>query len=95
MVSGTEPGTAPETSEARLKRLRMRSMRRGTKEMDILLSRFAEAELATMDEAELALYDRLLEENDNDLLIWVIGQAPAPAPYAGLVARIAAASARA
>ncbi len=83
-----------ETPEARIKRLRMRSMRRGIKEMDILLSRFAEAELSEMPAADLDLYDALLWENDQDLLVWVTGQQPAPARFAPLVARIAQVSAK-
>lgn len=78
-----------ETPEARLKRLHMRSMRRGIKEMDILLTRYAEAELAAMDPAALDLYDALLWENDQDLLVWVTGQQPAPEKYASLVSHIA------
>ena len=65
-----------ETAEARLKRMRMRSWRRGTKEMDIVLGPFADARLAGMDAAGLALYDRLLEENDQDLMAWLLGQLP-------------------
>ncbi len=79
-----------ETAEARLKRMRMRSWRRGTKEMDLVLGPFADAHLAGMDEAELALYDMLLAENDQDLLPWVLGQHPAPERFAALIARIAA-----
>ena len=44
-----------EDRATRLKRLQMRSMRRGIKEMDILLSAFAAANLAQMDEAQLDL----------------------------------------
>ncbi|OWU85090.1 hypothetical protein ATO6_08560 [Oceanicola sp. 22II-s10i] len=78
-----------ETPEDRIKRLRMRSMRRGIKEMDILLTRYADAELAGLSAAELDLYDALLWENDQDLLIWVTGQQPAPDRYAGMIAHIA------
>jgi antitoxin CptB len=78
-----------EDHETRLRRLRLRSMRRGIKEMDLILSAFA-AGLDRMPPDEVALYDRLLEENDIDLLAWVTGQRAAPAPYAALVARIAA-----
>ena len=35
-----------ETAEARLKRMAMRSWRRGTKEMDLVLGPFADAHLA-------------------------------------------------
>lgn len=79
-----------ETAEARLKRMAMRSWRRGTKEMDLVLGPYGEAHLAGMDEAKLALYDALLEENDQDLLPWVLGQTPAPTRYADLIAEIGA-----
>lgn len=79
-----------ETAEARLKRMTMRSWRRGTKEMDLVLGPFADANLAAMDAAGLALYDRLLGENDQDLLPWVLGQVPCPPDYAVLIEVIAA-----
>lgn len=78
-----------EDRETRLKRLRMRSMRRGIKEMDILLVRFADARLATLDTATLDAYEALLAENDQDLYQWISGQRPAPEPHAPLVAEIA------
>ncbi|NEY91978.1 succinate dehydrogenase assembly factor 2 [Tabrizicola oligotrophica] len=79
-----------ETAEARLKRMAMRSWRRGTKEMDLVLGPYADAHLAGMAEDRLALYDRLLGENDQDLLPWVLGQVPAPADYTALIAEIGA-----
>ena len=78
-----------ETAEARLKRMAMRSWRRGTKEMDLVLGPYADASLAGMDAAKLDLYDSLLEENDQDLLPWVLGQVPAPAHLADLLAESA------
>ncbi|NBO20934.1 MAG: succinate dehydrogenase assembly factor 2 [Rhodobacteraceae bacterium] len=83
------PTPQAETAEARLKRLTMRSWRRGTKEMDLILGPFADARLAGMSEADLALYDRLLEENDQDLLPWVLGQRAAPQEFAEMLAVIA------
>lgn len=74
-----------ETYENRLKRLRMRSMRRGTKEMDILLVRYTDARLADMSQAELDHYEVLLEENDQDLYQWISGQMPAPDHLADLI----------
>ncbi|GKY90220.1 succinate dehydrogenase assembly factor 2 [Sinisalibacter aestuarii] len=78
-----------ETDETRLKRLAMRSSRRGIKEMDIILGRYAAARLAGMDGAALDSYEALLNENDHDLYQWVTGQVPAPAPFAALIAEIA------
>ncbi|WP_431358182.1 succinate dehydrogenase assembly factor 2 [Thalassococcus arenae] len=83
-----------EDRETRLKRLRMRSMRRGTKEMDILLMRYADARLTALDAAGLDAYEALLAENDQDLYQWISGQQPAPAVHAALVADIAATAAR-
>ena len=78
-----------ETAEARLKRLAMRSWRRGTKEMDLVLGPYADAHLSGMSGADLALYDAVLEENDQDLLPWVLGQSAAPLALAPMIARIA------
>lgn len=77
-----------ETAEARLKRIAMRSWRRGTKEMDLVLGPYADAHLGAMDEDRLALYDRLLNENDQDLLPWVLGQRPAPDEFSTLIGEI-------
>jgi len=78
-----------EPHQTRLKRLRMRSSRRGTKEMDLILGAFAERWLDTMNEDRLRQYDALLQENDQDLYAWVTGQAPAPARFADLIGEIA------
>ncbi|SFR34832.1 antitoxin CptB [Yoonia tamlensis] len=77
-----------ETREAMIKRMRMRSMRRGIKEMDLILSAFADAHLAGMSDAELALYDALLAENDHDIYGWIGGQFAVPDSYAGLIAQV-------
>lgn len=79
-----------ETRENRLKRMAMRSWRRGTKEMDLILGPFADARLGQMADAALDLYDALLSENDQDLYPWITGAGPAPEPFGGLVAEIAA-----
>ena len=78
-----------ETPDARRKRLSMRSWRRGTKEMDLILGHFADVHLAQMDETTLATYDSLLNENDQDLLPWILGQDAAPEALADLLAQIA------
>ena len=74
-----------ETHEIRLKRLRLRSWRRGTKEMDLILGGFADTELAGLDRATLDDYERLLEENDWDLYYWVTGASEGPEEYTALI----------
>ncbi len=78
-----------EPRETRIKRMKMRSMRRGIKEMDLILAAYADRNLSSMDEAGLDTYDALLHENDQDLYQWVTGQASPPEPLAELIADIA------
>jgi antitoxin CptB len=77
-----------ETAEARRKRMTMRSWRRGTKEMDLILGPWADETLSSLDTAQLEVYEVLLEENDQDLMSWILGQSDAPAPIADLLAEI-------
>ncbi len=77
-----------EDRSTRLKRLRMRSMRRGIKEMDIILSRYADIRLTELDAAQLDTYDALLSENDQDLYQWVTGQVAPPSSFSTLIADI-------
>jgi antitoxin CptB len=77
-----------ETAEARLKRMKMRSWRRGTKEMDLVLGPWADAHLAGLSAPELEEYELLLAENDQDLMAWILGSSTPPADFAALLARI-------
>ncbi len=79
-----------EDADARLKRLKIRSWRRGIKEMDLILGGWSDRHLTDLSRDELDLYDRLLSENDHDLYQWVSGQGTPPDPFASLIARIAA-----
>jgi len=61
------------------KRLKFRSWHRGTREMDLLLGRFADRHLDSFDVAQLDAYAALLEESDPDIYDWVCGRSMAPA----------------
>ncbi|MEM7320224.1 MAG: succinate dehydrogenase assembly factor 2 [Pseudomonadota bacterium] len=63
----------------------MRSMRRGIREMDLILTAYATANLEQMDNADLDVFDSLLNENDQDLYQWVTGQAAGPERYRPLL----------
>ena len=75
--------------ENRLRRLRLRSWRRGIREMDLILGPFADAALGELDAAGLDAYERLMEEPDWDLYAWVTGGAAPPDAHAPLIRRIA------
>ena len=57
------------------------SRKRGTLESDLLLSTFADANLATMTPKQLQQYDLFLDENDWDIYYWVT-QEPTPTSMA-------------
>ena len=80
----------PEKAAHRIKRLQMRSMRRGIKEMDLILGGFAQTGLVRLSDEALTLYDQMLNENDHDLYQWVTGQAATPPSYTDLISRIQA-----
>jgi antitoxin CptB len=83
-----------EAHEIRLKRLRMRSWRRGTKEMDLLLGPYADERLEGMGPSALDRYEALIAEPDTDLYAWVVGREAAPEPYGALIAAIREAAER-
>lgn len=69
-------------------RLRWRS-RRGLLENDLLLSRYLDAKLASMPEAEMEVLDKLLRLDDNDLLDLLMGRTQSKDPgLAPLIANI-------
>lgn len=85
-----ERAVAGETRESRMKRMAMRSWRRGTKEMDLILGPFADARLADLGGEVLELFDALLLENDQDIYPWITGAAETPERFRTLIAEIAA-----
>jgi antitoxin CptB len=71
--------------DARRKRLLFRCWHRGTREMDLILGRFADAEIASLSEQELAQLERLIEVPDPDLYAALTGGRPLAPEYANSV----------
>jgi antitoxin CptB len=73
-------GTTLSTSglDPRRKRLLYRSWHRGTREMDLIVGRFADAHLQTLVEAELDDFERLIDVPDPDLYAALTGARPSP-----------------
>jgi antitoxin CptB len=67
----------------RRKRLLFRCWHRGTREMDLILGRFADAEIADLTDVELAQLERLIEVPDPDLYAALTGKLPPGAEYEG------------
>ncbi|HTZ66844.1 MAG TPA: succinate dehydrogenase assembly factor 2 [Roseiarcus sp.] len=69
------------TLDQRRRRILFRAWRRGAREMDLIMGRFADAYLPTMNEAELAEFERLLDIPDLQALAWIIGDEEPPREF--------------
>jgi antitoxin CptB len=70
-------------SDAELKRLDWRAHHRGTKEADLLVGGFFDAHHRSWTSDDRALFARLLDEQDVDILAWASGTTDAPIHYHG------------
>jgi antitoxin CptB len=70
-----------QLSDPRRRRALFRSWHRGMRETDLLMGRFADAEIANLSAAELDDYEVLLEAQDRDILTWLTGEAEIPSSY--------------
>ena len=62
----------------RRKRLLFRCWHRGTRELDLILGRFADAEIADLSDDELGQLERLLEVQDPDFYAAITDERPLP-----------------
>lgn len=70
--------------ETRRRRVMYRAEHRGTKELDLLLGRFAEAHLAAMSEVDLVAFEKFLTLPDPDIHHWLLTPgAETPRGHAG------------
>lgn len=67
-----------EDATTRRKRLQYQSWYRGCKETDILLGKFVDAHVKTLDESQLDELEALMAEDDSDIYNWLSGRAPIP-----------------
>jgi antitoxin CptB len=65
----------------RRKRLLFRCWHRGTREMDLILGRFADAEIATLSDEEVTQLEHLIEVPDPDLYAAVTDDKPLADKY--------------
>jgi antitoxin CptB len=67
----------------RLARAKYRAWHRGTREADYMIGGFFDARHPSWSEAELALFEELIDEDDVEIMAWALGTAEAPEKYAG------------
>lgn len=83
MPSPREPASAPDGSglDLRRKRALFRAWHRGTREMDLVMGRFADREIRVLSEAELDEFERLMEQPDPVVFAWVTQRSAPPADF--------------
>jgi antitoxin CptB len=67
--------------EVRKRRILFRAWHRGTREMDLILGRFADATLSKLDARQIDLLETLMEVPDPELYDWITGAKETPADY--------------
>lgn len=67
--------------DPRRRKILFRSWHRGTREMDLIMGRFADVHIGDFTEVELDDFERLIEVPDRDLFAWVTSKAEMPANY--------------
>jgi antitoxin CptB len=78
-MSGTTRSS--EGLDQRRRKLLFRSWHRGTREMDLIMGRFADATIEQLAEEEIGELERLIEAPDPELLAWITGEADVPPDY--------------
>jgi antitoxin CptB len=67
-------GQAGDQLDHRRRRARFRAWHRGMRETDLVLGGFADREIETLSEEELAQFEALLEVQDQMILDWLTGR---------------------
>src|SRR5262252_8292651 len=67
--------------DERRRRLLYRSWHRGTREMDLIMGRFADAAVSDLTEAEITELERLSEQPEPDIYAWITNERPVPAAH--------------
>ena len=75
--------------DSRRKRILYRAWHRGTREMDLVLGRFADAQLHELNDTELDELEHLMTAPDPEIYKWLSGQHNVPANWnSSIVQRI-------
>jgi len=70
------------------KKLLIRSWRRGTKELDLILGGFSNNNVRKFEMAELDLYEQLLSTDDHLIYNWLFGKEESPKIFYSLIKQI-------
>lgn len=76
-----------EGLDTRRRKLLFRAWRRGVREMDLIVGRFADAKIDSFDDGALDAFERLIEAPNAALYAWVTGAESAPVEHDTAVLR--------
>ena len=67
--------------DVRRRRILFRAWHRGMRELDLIMGRFADRQLASLADGEVDDLEQLMEVPDRDVLSWLTGEQATPANY--------------
>ena len=76
-----------EGLDVRRRRLLFRAWRRGVREMDLIVGRYADAYIGLLDEPALDDFEALIEVPNAELYAWVVGDQSIPQDFDTAVLR--------
>ena len=71
-----------------IKRLKMRSWRRGMKEMDIILGKFIDHSIDFLTDNEMQSYENLLNNDDQTIFSWIFNKEQTPEEFNDIIKKI-------
>ena len=76
-------GRSSEGLDVRRRKILFRAWHRGLREVDLILGRFADANIEQLTEADLSEFENLMDVPDGELLVWLTGAAEVPSSHDG------------
>jgi antitoxin CptB len=70
-------------ADSHARKLHYRAHHRGTREADAIVGGFFDAHSVGWSAGDIAWFERLLDEQDVDIIGWAMGTIPVPADFAG------------
>ena len=70
------------------KKLSIRSWRRGTKELDLILGQFSDKNIKKLKISELNLYEQFLSNDDYLIYNWIFSKEESPVVFKSLIKQI-------
>ena len=70
------------------KKLSIRSWRRGTKELDLILGQFSDKNLNELKMSDLNLYEQFISNDDYLIYNWLFGKEDSPKIFKSLIKQI-------